>query len=401
MKFLLKRINICLAVSLLALFLPVSGWAAEANLPAQPGPKPKPKLIFFYSPSCSHCIKMQHDVMPIIGIEFKDKISIENRDISDIGNYRMLLGLMGVKDGKAQFSVPLFYMEGEFLNPRGDVYASLREFIVLGMQRELIFMPEPAPLLPYFKSFVPAAIVVAGLSDGINPCAFTVIVFFISFLALQGYRKKELISIGLAFILAVFLTYLCIGLGIFNFLYRFRGFWAVAHLLNIVIGILSMVFGIFAVYDFIEFKRSGSTEKMILQLPAAVKERIHKVVGFFYRKGTRGKEEGAKPSIARLILSALLTGFLVSLLEAVCTGQVYLPAISFVLKSTKLKWEALSYLFLYNIMFILPLILIFILALLGTTSGQFAAFMKKRLGAIKILMAVLFFSLGIYLLWRI
>jgi cytochrome c biogenesis protein CcdA len=100
------------------------------------------------------------------------------------------------------------------------------------------------------------------------------------------------------------------------------------------------------------------------------------------------------------LFSALVAGFLVSLLEAVCTGQVYLPTISFVLKSTTLKFQALAYLLLYNIMFIAPLVVIFALALLGTSSQQFSDFLKKRLGVIKILMAVLFFALGIYLLWR-
>ncbi len=255
-------------------------------------------------------------------------------------------------------------------------------------------------LITRFKSFTLIAIISAGLIDGINPCAFTVIVFFISFLALQGYRKRELIFIGLAFILAVFLTYLGIGLGIFNFFYTLAGFWVVTHLLNIIIGSLSIILGIFAIYDFIKFKKTDSTEDLILQLPLAVKERIHKVVGFFYRKSPQEKQEKSKPALGRLVFYALVTGFLVSLLEAVCTGQVYLPTISFVLKSTTLKLEALGYLLLYNIMFIAPLIVIFTLALLGVTSQQFSGFLKKHLGLVKIIMAVLFFGLGIYLLWR-
>jgi cytochrome c biogenesis protein CcdA len=79
---------------------------------------------------------------------------------------------------------------------------------------------------------------------------------------------------------------------------------------------------------------------------------------------------------------------------------VYLPTIAFVLKASPLKLQALGYLLLYNIMFIVPLIVIFVLALMGTTSSQFSAFLKKHLGLIKIFMAVLFFSLGIFLIWR-
>jgi hypothetical protein len=105
-------------------------------------------------------------------------------------------------------------------------------------------------------------------------------------------------------------------------------------------------------------------------------------------------------TFSKLVLSALVSGFLVSLLEAVCTGQTYLPTIVFVLKTTPYKLPAFLFLVIYNLMFILPLVAIFILALLGTTSGQFSRFLKTHLLKIKLLMAVLFFGLGLFLLWR-
>jgi cytochrome c biogenesis protein CcdA len=359
-----------------------------------------PKLIIFHSPSCHRCIQVKQEVMPGIEKEFKDKVIFEYRDVSQIENYKMLLGLLQGNPGGLKYQVPLFYLRGKFLTADGQLRDNLRNFITAGIKRNSVTGFNPVDLVAYFKTFVPAAVVFAGLSDGINPCAFTVIVFFISFLALQGYRKRDLILIGLTFILAVFLTYLSLGLGIFNFFYRFAGFWVVTHLLNIIVGTLSIMFGVFAIYDFIEFKKTGSTEGLILQLPKPIKERIHKVVGFFYRKSLQEKQQNSKPGLGRLLFSALITGFLVSLLEAVCTGQVYLPTISFVLKSTTLKLEALGYLLLYNIMFIVPLMVIFVLALLGTSSQQFSDFLKKHLGLIKILMVILFFGLGVYLLWR-
>ena len=377
---------------LLILLLPIKILAADQQDLA--------KLIIFHSPGCHRCLEVRQGVMPGIEKEFKDKIIFEYRDVGQIENYKMLLGLLQGNSAEIKFQIPLFYLGGKFLTAEGNLGESLRDFISAGIKRNSTAGFNAVDLVAYFKTFVPAAVVFAGLSDGINPCAFTVIVFFISFLALQGYRKVELILIGLAFILAVFLTYLGIGLGIFNFFYRFAGFWAVTHLFNIIIGILSIIFGVFAIYDFIIFKKTGSTEDLLLRLPKPIKERIHKVIGFFYRKSPQEKQEKFKPPLGRLLFSALVTGFLVSLLEAVCTGQVYLPTISFVLKSTTLKFAALGYLLLYNIMFIVPLIIIFVLALLGTSSQQFANFLKKHLGLIKILMIVLFFGLGIYLLWR-
>jgi hypothetical protein len=49
-------------------------------------------------------------------------------------------------------------------------------------------------------------------------------------------------------------------------------------------------------------------------------------------------------------------------------------------------------------MFITPLFGVFILALLGVTSEQFAAFFRRHLLAVKVLMAAVFFGLGVILL---
>jgi len=375
------------------LILPTRGLAVE---------QPRlPELFIFHSLNCHECAKVKAEVMPVIQKEFQGQVIFVYLDVGELENYKLFLSLMQQSGSTIEFKVPFFYMEGRFLNSEGQVESSLRNFIKDALSRPRLAAPlMPADPVAYFKSFVPASVIIAGLEDGVNPCAFTVIVFFISFLALQGYRKRELFFIGAAFIFSVFLTYLGIGLGIFSVFYRFRGLWIITHFLNITMGSASILLGIFAIYDFIKFKKTGSTEELILQLPKPVKERIHRVVGFFYRKSIQEKQKNLNPALSRLVASAFITGFLVSLLEAICTGQVYLPTIAFVLKASTLKLQALGYLLLYNIMFIVPLIVIFVLALMGTTSSQFSAFLKKHLGLIKIFMAVLFFSLGIFLIWR-
>lgn len=388
-----KIIRHIFAFLLLALLVPAETFASDR--------RDLPKLIIFHSSSCHRCVEVKQEVLPELENEFKDKLIFEYRDVGQLENYKMVLSLLQKNGAGSAFQIPLFYLGGKFLTAKGEVKDNLRNFILQGLKDIQPGAPPAAfDLTAYFKSFVPAAIIIAGLEDGINPCAFTVIVFFISFLAVQGYRRRDLIFIGAAFILAVFLTYLAIGLGIFNFFYHFKGFWVVTRLLNLIIGWLSILFGSLAVYDFIKFKKTGKTDELILQLPKPIKERIHKVVGFFYRKNPQEKQSKSLPGFDKLILSALITGFLVSLLEAVCTGQMYLPTISFVLKASPLKLQALGYLLLYNIMFVIPLIVIFIFALLGTSSAQFAQFLKRHLGLIKIFMAVLFFSLGLFLIWR-
>lgn len=358
-----------------------------------------PRLTVFYSPSCHKCIQVKNELIPEIEKEFKSRILIEYRDIADIENYKLLLSLEEEHKVKIDKVVPIFYFQGNFLNGKGELKEKLKKFIAQSLNKNILEKQQDLPLIDlvaHFKAFRPFAIIAAGLTDGINPCAFTVIVFFISFLSLQGYKKRELIIIGLVFILAVFITYLVLGVGLFGFLYRLKGFWFISRILNFAIGIFSILLGCLALYDFFKFKQTKETEGLLLQLPKAVKNRIHSIIGLHYRKN---EKESFKPHIFKLALSAFITGVLISILEAVCTGQVYLPTITFVLKTTHLKLQALGYLLLYNLMFIAPLLIIFLFALWGVTSEQFSKILKKHLLSIKILMAILFFGLGIFLLW--
>ncbi len=365
---------------------------------AQGAKKGLPELIVFISPSCNACAAVKNEVIPQIESEFGDSVRIEYRDIAKTEDYKFLLALNEKYGRGTKVSVPLFFMRGRFLEGR-YIKDNYSWFIRGALNAAYIQEGLPAvDLLARFRAFKPAAVISAGLIDGVNPCAFTVIVFFISFLALQGYRKRELIVIGLTFISAVFLTYLLLGLGIFNFFYRFKSFWIVSWIANIAVGILAIVLGVLSIFDFIRIKRTGTPEGLFLELPNAVKNRIHSVIGMHYRK--TDKNEASRPHLLMLLLSALITGFIVSLLEAICTGQVYLPTITFILKITPFKLQAWGYLVLYNLMFIAPLAAIFLFALWGATSEDFAGFMKRHIGVIKILMAILFFSLGIFLLWR-
>ena len=359
------------------------------------------RLLVFQSPVCHRCLEVKKELLPGIEEEYKGRVRVEYYDVTDIKNYELLIGLKGRYSSNVDLTLPVFFMQGNFLSGKSDLKYTLRIFIdgsLVDSKHKLSAIG--IDLVEHFKGIKPLVILGSGLIDGINPCAFTVVVFFISFLALQGYRRRELVAIGASFISAVFITYTLIGLGVFNFLYRMQAFWFFAKAFNITVGILSILLGVFAFYDFLKYGKTKDTQGLILQLPKSVKGRIHSIIGLYYRKTQEERLQASKTGLSRLVLSALATGFLVSLLEAVCTGQLYLPTIAFVLKTTPLKLQAFWYLIIYNIMFILPLLAVFIMVLFGVTSGQFSAYLKKHLAAVKITMAFVFFSLGIFLIWR-
>ena len=84
-----------------------------------------------------------------------------------------------------------------------------------------------------------------------------------------------------------------------------------------------------------------------------------------------------------MIIGALVIGFAISALELVCTGQVYLPTITFVMGVEGMRGHALAYLILYNLMFIVPLLVVFGFVYWGATSMQLGGVLQQHLMPVK------------------
>ena len=234
-----------------------------------------------------------------------------------------------------------------------------------------------------FSAFGTLAVAGAGLLDGINPCAFATIVFFISYMSLVGRERKEMLTAGGVFAAAVFVTYLLMGMGTLKFLSFLNEFSVIAKCVYLLAAIGTFTLAFLSLYDAIKAKQ-GKVKEMSLQLPKSLKLRIHKVV----REQTR---------TSGVIIGALVIGFAISALELVCTGQVYLPTITFVMGVEGMRPNALSYLVLYNLMFVTPLLVVFGCVYWGTTSIQLGGVLQRHLISVKLGTGVLLFGLGIWL----
>jgi len=235
-------------------------------------------------------------------------------------------------------------------------------------------------IIQRFKSLGILTILSAGLLDGINPCAFATLIFFISYLTFVGRKRSEILYVGIGYSGAVFVTYLLIGFGILSFVQHLSFLPLFSRIVYILTIVFSLVLGVLSLYDYVQLKR-GLPSEMKLQLPDFLKKRIHQTI----------REESKS---TRYFLAAIAAGFMVSLLEFTCTGQVYLPTILFVANVPSLRASAVSYLVLYNLMFIVPLLIIFGVVYWGVTSEQLAFFLKNRASSIKLFTSLLFFALA-------
>lgn len=357
--------------------------------------------VLFTSPYCPHCRHLKQDGFPQAFKEkHQDKVRLTEYDLTQDANnviFSQTLEAYHLDNaGIPMLIVGETVLQGypAQIGPGADAAVQKaidnnEETRVPGLQREEASSLQTHETL--FSQLTLWAIIGAGLADGVNPCAFAVIVFFVSFLAAYKYTKKEIVIVGAAYCAAVFLAYVLMGLGAFHVLYAMKAFRYVTLVVQWGMVGLCGVFLLLSIYDFVVYQRTKKSEKMLLQLPTNYKVYIHKVMRFFLKD--------KHSSMWRLLLAAFIVGFVVSGVEAVCTGQVYLPTIVVILKEVNQHfWRATEFLLLYNLMFILPLVLVFVLTLCGKESATFNDWLKKHLGLTKFILCCVFLGLLILLL---
>ncbi len=231
-----------------------------------------------------------------------------------------------------------------------------------------------------FAGFRILPIVGAGFLDGVNPCAFATLIFFITYLSVLGVDRKRIIWVALPFILSVFATYFVLGLIAYQILALLTVLRWVSRVIVGATVILLFVLAFFSFNDYLLLKR-GEGEKMKLKMPARLRKRMNQMI----RKRT---------TFGGFLIGAVVTGFFISLFELICTGQVYLPTLVYMVQVAEFSGRALGYLIIYNIAFIIPLVVIFILVRFGMTEKHLQIFLTRRAGLTKIFTALLFLALA-------
>ncbi|MGB4595731.1 MAG: cytochrome c biogenesis protein CcdA, partial [Anaerolineaceae bacterium] len=242
-----------------------------------------------------------------------------------------------------------------------------------------------AALIDKFKTIEWPGIMASGLIDGLNPCAFATIIFFISYLTISGRKGKEILITGACFTIGIFLAYFLIGIALYKVMDLIKDQLAIAgKILYGLIAIACLYMAYMSIRDYFKVRKGDLTD-MEMKLPEPLRKRINATI-----------REGQKAT--NYYLGAFVAGLLISFIELACTGQIYFPVIVAMMSVPDLKAKAISYLLLYNLMFIVPLVVVFILAYNGTTSKDLTNFLKKHAATVKIGMAVLFLALAIWLM---
>lgn len=172
-------------------------------------------------------------------------------------------------------------------------------------------------------------VVIAGIVDGINPCASAVLIFLL-ILLMHIRQKKRTILAGLVFSSAVYFMYFVSGTGLYNI----PGIAGILKGYSLVVSIVAVVLGLLLIRNSIAHGKAG-----IVRLPDSPKERITRKLKVM------------------IIPIAFALGLLIGILELSCTGGIYLAIQDMITFRVNII-QGLVYLILYNLAFIIPLLVI-------------------------------------------
>jgi thiol-disulfide isomerase/thioredoxin len=374
---------------------------------AQPSPESfTVDLAYFYQKGCPKCdranvlLKYMAKKYPQLDIKKIDLNAPDGKRLNETLSNRLDL------PAEKRLIAPSIFIGNHYLSPdeitESKVEALIRKYEKVSagagkpLKPTLSLSPSQAEskkaeesIIQRFKSFGVLAILLAGLMEGMNPCALATLVFFISYLTMVGRRRMEIFWGGLGFSGAGFLSHFLIGIGILSFIQHLSFLPLFSQIVYFITFAFALLLGLFSLYDYLQLKK-GRPSKMKLQVPNFLKKRIHQIIRVRSDVLEPNKES---PSI-RFLLAAVVIGFIVTLFQSTCTSQVYLPTILFVTNIPSLRGNAVLYLILYNSIYILPLLVIFGIVYWGVTSEQLSFFLQKRASTIKLLTSVFFFALA-------
>jgi len=208
---------------------------------------------------------------------------------------------------------------------------------------------------------------VAALIDSVNPCAFSILLLTIAFLFSLGKARGGILKIGGAYILGIFAVYILIGLGLLQTLHLFN----TPHFMAKVGATLLIVLGGINLIN--EFWPSFPIK---LRIPGAA-----------HRKMAELMNKASLPT-------AFLLGALVGLCEFPCTGGPYLMVLG-LLHDAGTYIFGVGYLILYNLIFVLPLVVMLLIASDNALVEKVRAWKKAETKHMRLWSGIAMIALGI------
>jgi len=299
-------------------------------------------LVMFYGRGCPHCAAMRDFLQTMQAKHPELRVhAFEvyfNRD-NDLLFERMANAYKVKIDGVPTTFIgkQVFPGYADEMQPR--VEAAIRQCLAQGCESPLTRVAGAAATV---RPLTISAVLLGAAVDAINPCAFAVLIILITAVLGAGGRRRALHA-GVAFSLAIFVSYYLMGIGLYSAIEAA----GISRALYIAVAALAILIGLFNLKDYLWYGKWFVMEVPLSWRPTlkTVLQRVTSTPGAFF------------------------TGLAVSLFLLPCTSGPYIVILG-LLAETETRLSAMLWLALYNIIFVLPMLGITAAVYFGMTTAE-------------------------------
>lgn len=343
-------------------------------------------LALFVTSACESCQTAEEYLQGDLFDEKFDLLIYNILEDENMAVLRELMELYGVSESGQQ--VPLLFSRNRYLSGAeaivdgttgiladGEAAGSWEEIISrLSQEKEIIKISK-------------IRLVVTGFLNGLNPCGISMLLMILSILLMSG---RNFYGGSFVYLIGKFFTYLFLGftIGALLGVIESMAFQTLQKGMKAAFSVLALFFGTFYLMDFIHVLRKEYGKEK-LRLPQRFRKWNHTMI----KKLTEIPERFWYPVL-------FLLGIVISAGEFLCTGQVYLASLLYMVKQNGgFNMQLAGNLVVYLTAMCVPMVIVVMLASKGKSIMSASSLSLKILPVVKLAYSIFFFALFLSLLF--
>lgn len=352
-------------------------------------------MVYFYMNLCEYCVEAKELIDSFI-----DDIEAEQLDVTinfhtynisyyDGLEYETFKSYMDYHDlEEVTISTPIIFIGETYFEGEEDIRVGLNELLhkIKTGERPDTPMLDPTKdsssnLIDTFNNLNFLKIFGIGIINGLNPCSFSMLLLLLSLLLVKDVPIRKL---GFSFILGKFVTFILLGTVLYQLLSYLQNS-SFMFFSKLIIGTFVILLATLNIHDYYVSKHEDYG-KIKNQLPKGLRRLNHIIIESLV----------AKSHTRWLFISLFVLGAIVAVGEFLCTGQIYMVTITYMIKTgSTMSLQAFIYLVIYSFGFIIPPTIVILITSKTNELFNVSEFIREKMPLIKLITAFILIILGI------
>lgn len=343
-------------VALAMLVVPFSASATEVK-----------SAYYFYAPWCPHCRQVD-EFFKESG--FYEKYEISKFNVDKPAVQQILTKVYQVKGYDKFQGIPAVVIDDQLLVGDRPIIDNFEKMMEQSQGRTRDFV-EAARISKQETDISLTVLIGAALVDAINPCAFAVLILLVATVIGAKGRRKALIS-GLLFAFTIFASYFLMGLGLYKVITVFN----LPKIISIVVGVVALIIGLANLKD-----AFWHGKFFLMEVPMSWRPKMKAIL-----QRTTGPA------------GSVVSAFLVSFFLLPCSSGPYVVILGLLAERVAMA-KTVALLALYNLIFILPMVIITVAMYYGVRGGLLEKVRQQNIRLLHGIAGVIMLLIGGYLIY--